>query len=131
MPTQPTVRVDVLVVAVALYVWWRLRRRCEPAIDPERMPRRPPVRTTLPELPRWLGWQLMSLLGLRSYVWHGLADLEDYLLRSAGERLTGLLSAGSRPEWTARTAATVSAWSAGLSGRCATTRANRNAMPVG
>jgi len=74
-----TVRVDVVVVAVALYAWWRLRRRCEPALDPERMPRedRPP--DDVPELPRWLGWRLMSLLGLRSYVWHGLAELEDYL----------------------------------------------------
>jgi hypothetical protein len=73
------VRVDIVVVSVTLYVWWRMRRRCRPALDPDLMELddRPPE--DVPELPRWLGWRLMSLLGLRSYVWHGLADIEDYL----------------------------------------------------
>jgi len=75
----PKVRVDILVLSVALYLWWRARRRCEPALDPLLMPQddRPPQ--DVDELPGWLGWRAMSLLGLRSYVGHGLRDIEDYL----------------------------------------------------
>ena len=72
-------RVDILVLSVGLVVWWRVRSHCAPMLDPALMPfaDRPP--RDVDEVPRWLGWRLLSLLGLRTYVGHGLADIEDYL----------------------------------------------------